>query len=282
MSIIKLYDQEVSNELGSFLHQIKPNVDGYVAAKSAAQKERMMIIGQIAEYRQQFPQRSGDHRLLSQAMKSEWSDDVIKSNTVAYQEHKRLIETNVPEYIELAEVANPSQLMVLGRGEGTTLAYDAVKHLKQTGSLPSTQTMRQVLSGHKNNLAEKCNVTPLNQQSPSKLEPAPYVAPKVDPDEQEFRRMGVMDINQRSFLRSLVKNENLEHITTLRAAHLWQQLSDEDLLLVLKQKLQVSSSYEARIRGLLSEHTNEVVVDTTATTVTSYDTSGLVSPRWRR
>ena len=288
MSIIQLYSQDLSPELNSFLSEIKPNVDRYVDAKATAQKERMLIIGQIAEYREQYPQRSADHRLLSSAMQSEWSGDVISNSKVAYQEYKRLMETDVPEYMQLAEEANPSQLKTLSRGEGTTLAYDAVKHLQKTGTLPSKGKMEQYLQGNINNKFENRPGTILKddrpKSSPSTPEPTPYVAPKVDPDEAEFRRMGVMDPSQRSFLRSLVSNENLEHITSLKAAYTWHKLDDDAVLQYIQQKLAVSSTFEVKVRGLLSEN-NAEVVDTTAVRVEStpaYDTTGLMPPRWRR
>ena len=283
MSIIQLYSQELSPELNSFLTEIKPNVDRYVDAKANAQKERMLIIGQIAEYREQFPQRSADHRLLSNAMQSEWTGDTIKKSAAAYKEYKRLKETQVPEYMKLAEAANPAQLVTLGRGEGTTLAYEAAKYQKQTGAVPSQAKLEQRLKGNNTASFEKGRTAPLNQQqSPSTPEPAPYVAPKVDPDEAEFRRMGVMDPTQRSFLRSLVSNENLEHITTLKAAYTWHKLDDDAVLQYIQQKLAVSSTFEVKLRGLLSEN-NAEVIDTTATRVeTNYDTTGLMSPRWRR
>jgi hypothetical protein len=285
MSIIQLYNQDLSPELNTFLAEIKPNVDRYVDAKATAQKERMLIIGQVAEYREQFPQRSADHRLLSSAMQSEWKPEVIKKATAAYKEYKRLKETQVPEYMELAEAANPAQLVTLGRGEGTTLVYEAAKYQQQTGTVPSQAKLEQRLKGNNTASFEKGRTAPLNSENRPTAQvttpDTPYIAPKVDPDEQEFRRMGVMDPNQRSFLRSLVSNENLEHITSLKAAYTWHKLDEAAVLQYIQQKLAVSSSFEVKLRGLLSENSAEVV-DTTATTVHSYDTSGLVSPRWRR
>ena len=76
MALLNIYESEVSTEFKNFLDQIKTNIEAYSEAKLKAQKERMIIIGKIAEYKQSFPQRSTDHRLLVKAMK----EDVLLSS----------------------------------------------------------------------------------------------------------------------------------------------------------------------------------------------------------
>ncbi len=268
MTIIQLYTEEVSTELSSFLNQIKPNVDRYVEAKASAQRERMLIIGQVAEYRERYPQRSTDHRLLSQAMNSEWSGDVIKCNVGAYKEYKRLNETNVPEYMAVAAKANPSQLLALGRAEGTSLAYDTAQHLKKTGELPSSQALRKHCTTLPEPVAvakvtnEKCASTPLNTSTP----PAP---PVLSEDELELQRCGVTDYSTRQHILSLMANPNLEHITTPKDAYMWHLFgggSMQAMMPIIKQKLSQSSSFEVALRELV---THQVTVDVSATTVTT-------------
>jgi hypothetical protein len=271
MSIIQLYDNnEVSAELGNFLAQIKPNVDNYVSAKATAQRERMLIIGQINEYKNQYPQRSTDHRLLRQAMNTEWTDDVIKKGVAAFAEFKRLKETEVPEYIELAEAANPSQLVTLSRGVDTTLAYDAARHLKQTGSLPSKGKMEQYLQGHiKSDFSsrpwadtQKCPGALLNQK-----EVTPYVAPtpiQLSEEELELQRYGVTNEDTRRHILGLLKNTNLEHINTIKDAYLWSQFgggSLQCLMPIIKQKLSQSKEFEVILRELLN---HQVAIDVEA------------------
>ena len=78
MALLNIYESEVSTEFKNFLDQIKTNIEAYSDAKQKAKKERMIIIGKVAEYKETFPQRSSDHRLLTKVMKEEgWSDDVI-------------------------------------------------------------------------------------------------------------------------------------------------------------------------------------------------------------
>ena len=285
MAIIQLYTEEVSPELSSFLNQIKPNVDRYVEAKASAQRERMLIIGQVAEYREMYPQRSTDHRLLSQAMNSEWSGDVIKSNVGAYKEYKRLNETNVPEYMSVAAKANPSQLLALGRAEGTTLAYDTAQHLKKTGELPSSQALRKHCTTLPKPVAvaketnEKCAGTPLNPSTPP--------APVLSDEELELQRYGVSDYSTRKHILGLIGNPNLEHITTPKDAYIWHLLgggSMQAMMPIIKQKLSQSSQFEVALRELV---THQVTVDVSATTVTAPANSAFSNEvhngvRWRR
>jgi hypothetical protein len=284
MSIIQLYTEEVSTELTAFLQEIKPNVDRYVEAKNSAQKERMLIIGKVSEYREQFPQRSGDHRLLSQAMNREWSSDVIKKNVGAYKAFKQLQATEVPEYIAVAEKASPSQLLALGRADGTKLAYDAAQHLKKTGELPSSQVMRRHQS------TEKCAGAPLNanpsQSQQTSTSHTPYVAPaqpQLTEEELQLQRYGITDESQRHHILSLIANENLAHITTVRDAYLWHLLgggSLQALVPIIKQKLSQSKEFEVLLRELVLHHT---AIEVTATEVpTTFDNAMHDGIRWRR
>ena len=144
-----IYDNnELSPELNEFLTELKPEVDKYTTSKAQAQRSRMLIIGRCNDYKKSFPQRSADHRLLQNAMRSEWTEDVIKKAVAAYDEYNRLIDTEVCMYVSLAETATPSQLVVLNRGTDTTLAYDAARYLNKTGELPSKGRMEQYLSGY--------------------------------------------------------------------------------------------------------------------------------------
>ena len=147
MSLLHIYKSEVSAEFKSFLDQIKQNIEAYAKAKQAAQKERMLIIGKIAEYKSSFPQRSSDHRLLVKAMKAEgWSDDVISNNLAAYKQYLWLIN-NDSSWHPLAEASTVSHLLVMGREEGCSLSYYAAKYLKSHKELPSVSAMRGYLAG---------------------------------------------------------------------------------------------------------------------------------------
>lgn len=276
MTILNIYEQQVSAELSTFLADIKPNVERYTEAKASAQKERMLIIGKISDYRTEFPQRSTDHRLLTNAMLSEWSPDVIKKQTAAYRQYKQLKATNVPEYMELAEAANPSQLTVLSRGSDTTLAFDAAKVLKQTGSLPSKGQMEQHLKGQVKNNFEKPYKAPVVQ------EPAPTPEPPSEED-LECKRLHVTDMDERRHLESLVSNKNLEHIQTLRQAFVWRNLSDEDLMSLVAQKLAINGDYiETKLREVLQRHNTQTVDITASPVETRWDNQVHGGVRWRR
>ena len=86
MSLIKIISSEHSAEFGQLITDIKANVLSYLEARQKAQKERMIIIGKIAEYKSSYPQRSKEHRALTTAMNEEgWSQDVISNNLLAYK-----------------------------------------------------------------------------------------------------------------------------------------------------------------------------------------------------
>ena len=290
MSILTIYTEQVSVELQSFLQDIKPNVDNYYAAKDVAQKERMIIIGKVAEYKEQFPQRSTDHRVLSQAMNKEWSSDVIDNNKAAYKEYKRLMETDVEDYKELAQASNPTQLMTLSRGTGTTLAFDAVKHLKKTGSVPSVGKLKQHIQGRISPTFESRTVSIRNSDETSSVPDTelktttPYVAPTpLTPDEQTLQRKGLLD--RKDFIYSLVNNENLPLIDTVSKGCLWALIQGGDMEDVIKQLLDKNPS----MRKSIAEHLNNDTQDNLTIDITVEEPKPAVwdnrvenGVRWRR
>ena len=147
MALLNIYESEVSTEFKNFLDQIKTNIEAYSDAKQKAQKERMIIIGKISEYKESFPQRSSDHRLLTKAMKAEgWSDDVISNNLIAYRHYQKLIDRH-SDWHPLAHAASVSHLLLMSRAEDGQLEHDAVKFLKRHKKLPSLSAMRGYLAG---------------------------------------------------------------------------------------------------------------------------------------
>jgi len=263
MSLLNLYNPsshqtipELSQEFHALLADLKTHVDNYLALKDKAMKERMVIIGKANAYRSQFPQRSAESRLLFQALNKEWSSDVIKNNTQAYQEYVRLKQTEVEEWENLAEKANPSQLLVFSRDKSENLRFDAAKALKRTGKIPSFQQLSQsrntAIRGD-----EKRNVTPLNTEVPS--QPHPATSLRLDTEEElEFKRLGVISQLEQTHLLNLVSNQNLERITTVRQAFFWHSLSEDDLIRLVEQKLLVSGRFEVRLREKLKQHQEEL------------------------
>ena len=147
MTLLNIYESEVSTEFKNFLDQIKTNIEAYSEAKLKAQKERMIIIGKIAEYKQSFPQRSTDHRLLVKAMKEEgWSDDVISNNLIAYRRYQKIMNSH-SDWHPLAQAASVSHLLLMARADDGRLGYDALKFLKRHKKLPSLSAMRGYLAG---------------------------------------------------------------------------------------------------------------------------------------
>ena len=225
MSILKIYDQEVSTELTSFLEDLRPNVESYVTAKQSAQRSRMEIIGKVCEYRRQFPQRSTDHRLLSQAMSNEgWSGDVIKNNDTAYQAFKSLSENVNPEFQRLAEVATPTQLLVLGRGKDTELAYDAAKHLKREGEVPSANNLRHHLNGMAGKDFKHINTKLADEKRiDTELKTVtPIVTPELSSEEKKFNydcdRLNIR-YDSRSTVRTRIESEGLKHIDDVMSSY---------------------------------------------------------------
>ncbi len=153
MTLIQIYNKEVTSEFKAFLDQIKPNVEAYAEAKGKAQFERMMIIGKIKEYQKQFPQRSAEHRTLANAMKSEgWSKDVISDNVSAYNfYHKeydddaiRWMDNTRPKYLNKASV---SQLAILGRDDSVLLRRKVDDYYHTNRKLPPVSAMRGFQAG---------------------------------------------------------------------------------------------------------------------------------------
>lgn len=168
MSFLTIYETpELSNELSNLLTDIKDNFQSYTKSRTEAQKQRMIIIGKVVEYQRQFPQRSNEHKLLSQAMSEEgWSEDVITNNVSAYKAFKQLSANSNPEFRHVTEVASVSQLKEIGSSTDSTLTYDAAIYLKRNGKLPSVNAMR----GHK---ADKYSskFEPLRKAMPQHKEP---------------------------------------------------------------------------------------------------------------
>ena len=147
MTLLNIYESEVSTEFKNFLDQIKTNIEAYSEAKLKAQKERMIIIGKIAEYKQSFPQRSTDHRLLVKAMKEEgWSDDVISNNLIAFRRYQKIMNSH-SDWHPLAQAASVSHLLLMARANDGRLQHDALKYLKRHKKLPSLSAMRGYLAG---------------------------------------------------------------------------------------------------------------------------------------
>ena len=147
MTLLNIYESEVSTEFKNFLDQIKTNIEAYSEAKLKAQKERMIIIGKIAEYKQSFPQRSTDHRLLVKAMKEEgWSDDVISNNLIAFRRYQKLMNSH-SDWHPLAQAASVSHLLLMARANDGLMETNALKYLKRHKKLPSLSAMRGYLAG---------------------------------------------------------------------------------------------------------------------------------------
>ena len=170
MSLLHIYKSEISIEFKSFLDEIKENIEAYAKAKQRAQKERMIIIGKIAQYKSSFPQRSSDHRLLVKAMKAEgWSDDVISNNLFAYKQYLWLIN-NDSSWHPLAEASTVSHLLVMGREEGCSLSYYAAKYLKIHKDLPSVSAMRGYLAGWFDEKFRPKNIQRIKKDSSTELD----------------------------------------------------------------------------------------------------------------
>jgi len=147
MTLLNIYEVDVSSEFKTFLDQIKTNIEAYSEAKYKAQKERMIIIGKISEYKESFPQRSNDHRFLVNAMKAEgWSDDVISNNLIAFKHYQKLMKTH-SDWHPLAQAASVSHLLLMARSQDKPLDFNALKFLKRHKKLPSLSAMRGYLAG---------------------------------------------------------------------------------------------------------------------------------------
>jgi len=147
MSFKKIIKSENTAEFGQLINEIKANVLSYLEARQKAQKERMIIIGKIAEYKNNHPQRSKEHRVLIKAMSEEgWSKDIISNNLVAYKQYKCLLESH-SDWHPLAEAASVSHLLEFSRSKGTALKFNSLKYLKRYKDLPSIKAIRGYLGG---------------------------------------------------------------------------------------------------------------------------------------
>ena len=301
MSLLNLYNTsshqnslELSQKFQNLLANLKTHVDNYLAFKDKAMKERMIIIGMANAYRSQLPSRSTESRLLLQALNREWSSDVIKNNTQAYLEYQRLMASSVDDWKNLAEKANPSQLLLFSRDKTGKLRFDAAKALRRTGKVPSFQQLNQTrkTSESRSPMAdtgnEKRNVTPLKETD---SQPALSQSRVEDQElELEFKRLGVINELQQTHLANLVSNENLQHIQTVRQALFWQCLSDDDLMNLVEQKLLVSNRFELRLREKLQQHQEELTknqrsegkLNTQHLQETSALEAPFMAPRFRR
>ena len=100
MSLIKIINSEHSDEIGQLITDIKTNVLSYLEARQKAQKERMIIIGKIAEYKSSYPQRSKEHRALTTAMNEEgWQHGFS---------HSLFLDTSIRLDIDSSEIIVPS------------------------------------------------------------------------------------------------------------------------------------------------------------------------------
>ena len=155
MSLLSIIHESKSAELGSLLLDIKENIVSYDEAKSNAQHQRMLIIGKVVEWKNQYPQRSTDRAALDKAMSEEgWGQMTISENYTAFKEYNRLHSLEVPEYKELAENASVSHLLEFSRATDKTVLYDAYKTLKQTGKMPSVKKVQAHKLGYTNNKFE--------------------------------------------------------------------------------------------------------------------------------
>ena len=147
MSLTQIINSDHSAEFGHLITEIKANVLSYLEARQKARKERMIIIGKIAAYKSNYPQRSKEHKALTTAMREEgWSQDVISNNLVAYKQYKSLLESH-SDWHPLAEAASVSHLILIAREQSGSLLYDSVMYLKCNKQLPSIKAMKGYLGG---------------------------------------------------------------------------------------------------------------------------------------
>ena len=145
MTLLTIFEQTTSPELRTFLTQLKPHIDSYCEHRNKAQLERMMIIGKVGEYRSSFPQRSKDHRLLSQVMNEEgWSLDVIDNNLAAYRTYNDILLNYHSDYHPIAHKASVSQLMLISRGVSLV---ELIYYYRRKRQLPPTSALRGYLGG---------------------------------------------------------------------------------------------------------------------------------------
>ena len=202
MFITKIYDEQskynFSPEFNQKLIDIKPDVDAMITADKEFKHRRMVVIGQLVEFRN-ITVNLEDKNAIRQ-MLGTWTQDVIDNASAAYKTYKELKGNVNPEFQRLADAANPSQLMTIGRGTDTTIAYDAAMALKRDGKVPSVQTLRGHLGGYTNNKFENKhrNITGKQEQVNT---PAPEPV-KTQYQEQLERQQAMVESNDKPLIRT--------------------------------------------------------------------------------
>ena len=213
MSLLQIYESEQTAEFRSFLESIKSNIDSYTKAKRTAQKERMMIIGSISEYKEAVPQRSSDHRFLSKAMESEgWSKDVIYQNTLAYKAYKHILAGH-QDFHSVAHKASVSLLMEIGKSKKCP-TYDLLMYLRRNKELPSVTAYKGWLGGYFDD-----KFLPIRQNTPKPkdtvAETTDIVPLEVLPHDPDPITQELVLVNESDFcdeLVSLIKGCDLDQV----------------------------------------------------------------------
>ena len=150
--------RELSVTLQEFLPEIEENIKGYAVSKNAALLHRMEIIGKVSDYQAQFSQRSEDHRLLMEAMRSEgWSDEVIRQNRQAYRAKKHLEAWAIPEaqaMLEACSVSHLTELASMVDGD-QRIWIDCARFVKQHKKMPPVSAIRGYKGGFFNSKFEQ-------------------------------------------------------------------------------------------------------------------------------
>ena len=237
----------------------------YDVHKHTAMKIRMEMIGKSEEQRRLYKMQSEERRYIDEGYrKNGWTSDIVENNWSAWCKFKELKDSGVPEYQALADKCNPSQLMILNRGEGTGLVYDAAQALKRTGKVPSTTKLRGRLGGYTDSKFESQNVgKPSRSQTPPSPAPKP---PVVSPEDEQRRiersRLSVSEAGYQH-LEDLVANEELPLINNVETAQIWNSGDKiESCLNVIEQELRVRGSsgcpIEMRLREILYRHAERI------------------------
>ena len=149
MTLINIYESdfgEASVEFKNLLEDLRLNIESYTQAKLDAQKERMLIIGKVEEYRQTFPQRSKEHTALYKAMKAEgWSDDVLYNNRLAYKGYQHLLSLHESHQAKrVLKKATVTHLMLIEQGIDF---FELQKYERRHKKLPPVSALRGRLGG---------------------------------------------------------------------------------------------------------------------------------------
>ena len=291
--IQRVTEQKISN--AQFMAEIVGLVQDYQHA-SKGQQSMMFLVGKIQQHKRRYSQRSPEFQFYQDILDElDVSTDQASKLTRAYNFYNKLLEKGVDEYTTLAESATPYQLLALKEVENNETVYDAAKYLKKNGRLPSVKAIKA--RGNKKIAASfevgnvstlvserpsSVPVTPLNSVTPQ----TPYVVPakpQLTEEELQLQRYGINDESQRHHILSLISNENLAHITTVRDAYLWNLLgggSLQALVPIIKQKLSQSKDFEVLLRELVLHQT---AIEVTATQVpNTFDGAMHNGVRWRR